>query len=181
MERFSLNDYIKRMKCLVYSPETALRAAVEEEAKLDAAASLVLANIINLMISALWIVYFNLKSSVIKLSLLKYLVKTFIGTNVTFALCVACYFYIGRQLGGSGTPMDVFVSFGLISVLTTAVSTVGNFMSWLAFPATIINIAIGYVACREAHRFAEPKQVVITAVAASIAVSFANYIISFVI
>jgi len=181
VEQFNLNNYIKRMAGLAASPETAIRAAIDEDAKFDAAASLVLANIINVMISVLWVFYFNFKYSAIQLSLFKYVIKTLIGTNVTFALCAACYFYIGRALGGTGTPMNIFVSFGLISVLTTAVSNIGNFISWLTFPATIINIAIGYVACREAHRFAEPKQVVITAVAASIAVSFANYIISFVI
>jgi len=181
MEKFNLNNYIKRMAGLVTSPETALREAVEEEAKLDAAASLVISNIINAAITAMWVIYWNFKQSLVQLSMIKYVFKSVISTNLTFALCVAGYFYIGRALGGGGTPMNVFVSFGMVSVLTTAVSTIGNFASWLSFPATIINVAIGYVACREAHKFSEPKQVIITAVAASIAISAANYVLSFLI
>jgi hypothetical protein len=181
MEQFNLNNYIKRMAGLLVSPEAALRTAINEEAKYDAAASVVLSNILNAMITACWVIYLNFKQNLVQFSLFKMVFKTILSTNVMFVLCVAGYFFIGRALGGAGTPMSVFISFGLVSVVTAAVSTIGNFASWLAFPATIINIAVGYVACREAHKFSEPKQVVITAVATSIAVSLANYIISFVI
>nr|HPG59173.1 hypothetical protein [Candidatus Wallbacteria bacterium] len=70
MEKFNLNNYIKRMAGLVASPETALREAVEEEAKLDAAASLVISNIINAAITAMWVIYWNFKQSLVQLSMI---------------------------------------------------------------------------------------------------------------
>ncbi len=181
MDKFNFNNYLKRMANLIVSPDTTLRAAIEEEAKFDAVASLVLSNILNAMITASWVIYLNFKQSLVHFSLFKMVFKSVVSTNVMFVLCVAGYYFVGRALGGGGTPLSIFISFGLVSVITAAVSTVGNFASWLVFPATIINIVIGFIACREAHRFDDPKQVVITAVVASIAVSAANYIISFVI
>jgi|GEM_PF-3958486 len=181
MEQFNLNNYIKRIAGFFESPAQTIRTLIDEEAKFDALASIVLSNIINAIMTALWVIYLNFKQSLVQLSLFKYVFKSVINTNLTLAICIAAYFFVGKGLGGNGTPMGVFVAFGFVSVLITAVSTIGNMWPILVYPATIIGFLLGYVACKEAHGFENPKEVVITAVVASVAISAVNYVISFII
>ncbi len=184
MENFNAANFIKRLLGFLRSPAQTVREAVDEEAKTDATAALVLANIIALIITVLMYFYFTYKYRALLnlpgFSLMKMLIKTVLGVNISFALSVAAYYQIGKIFKGSGTLSDVFIALAMICVPVSIISTIGSAFPALSGAARILNLGLEYIAVKEAHRFEEPKDVIITAIIVSVALYAVGYIISFV-
>lgn len=185
MENFNAANFIKRLLGFLKSPAQTVREAIDEEAKTDAAAALVVANVLALIVAVLMYFYMSYRYSALAsfaggFPLFKPLIKTFFNVNISFALSVTAYYHVGKALKGSGSVKDVFIALAMVCVPVSIFSTLGSALPALSGAARILNMGLEYIAVKEAHRFDEPKDVMITAIGVSVALYVAGYIISFV-
>ncbi|HNY12579.1 MAG TPA: Yip1 family protein [Candidatus Wallbacteria bacterium] len=185
MENFNSNDFIKRLLGFLKSPTQTVRDAIDEEAKTDAIAALALANILALIVTVLMYFYLTYKYRALAdfiggFSLMKMLIKTVFNVNIGFALSVAAYYHVGKAFKGSGSLNEVFIALAMICVPVSILSTIGSAFPVLSGAARILNLGLEYIAVKEAHRFDEPKDVIITAIIASVILYIVGYVISFV-
>jgi len=185
MENFNAANFIKRLLGFLRSPALTVREAIDEEAKTDAGAALIVANILALIVTVLMYFYLSYKYKALAayiggFSLVKMLGKTVLNVNIGFALSVAAYYHVGKAFKGSGTLQDIFIALAMICVPVSIISTLGSAFPALSGAARILNLGLEYIAVKEAHRFDEPKDVIITAIGVSVALYAVGYIISFV-